>query len=70
MPPQEYFNPDNMTQVDDYCKGCKHLAVISAGQWCDYIGSTRHCRPCPAGKGCTVKEKVRRSRTAVAFSDK
>lgn len=45
--------------VDAYCVGCTYLTVISCDatnqKACDYIGATNRCRPCPAGKGCTVK---------------
>lgn len=49
--------------VDSYCRGCVHLAKLSAGdhtKFCDYIGATGKCRPCPAGKGCTVRKAGKR----------
>ena len=49
--------------VDSYCRGCKYLMYVSCPNTkqkaCDYIGATKKRRPCPAGKGCTVRETGR-----------
>ena len=46
--------------VDKYCRGCIYLTRICRSitdqRACDYIGATNRRRPCPAGKGCTVKK--------------
>ena len=59
---------------DETCKGCAYVRVM-AGEigfgnrrtqqtaWCDFIGVNGHSRPCPAGKGCTVR-KAKRRRTS------
>lgn len=43
--------------VDSTCRGCVYIGRILGGaeKWCDYIGATGKRRPCPAGKGCTVR---------------
>lgn len=50
--------------VDSYCRGCIYLAPISCvstkNRACDYIGATDRRRPCPAGKGCTVRKTGKR----------
>ena len=47
---------------DSYCKGCEHLRTCGAYRCCEYQYDVGHCRPCPAGKGCTehtrLKEKA------------
>ena len=49
---------------DKYCKGCVYNAEISSFiyGYCNYIFNERKRRPCPAGKGCTVKKKGRTRR--------
>lgn len=51
--------------ADNYCIGCEYH-WISYGcaeyQACDYIMRTGKRRPCPSGKGCTVREKAKRRR--------
>ena len=46
--------------VDEYCCGCIYLTRIDPSiaeiMACDYIEATNKRRPCPAGKGCTVKK--------------
>ena len=39
--------------VDDSCHGCIYLGVTT--NTCDYILMESRLRPCPAGKGCTVR---------------
>ncbi|MBQ9719714.1 MAG: hypothetical protein IJV64_03370 [Oscillospiraceae bacterium] len=39
--------------IDASCKGRFHLDIYLPA--CMYIINTTHCRPCPAGKGCTAK---------------
>lgn len=38
------------------CKGCIYSFVTNCGTYCQYILITEHRRPCPPGKGCTVKK--------------
>ena len=38
------------------CKGCDY-AFCYEGWWCDYYGITGQHRPCPMGKGCTVRHE-------------
>lgn len=38
-----------------YCGGCFHFGYVSSNAHCNYIGNTGHCRPCPAGEGCTER---------------
>ena len=38
-----------------YCAGCFHFCISGMQTHCDYIGNTGHCRPCPAGEGCTER---------------
>ena len=47
------------------CKGCVYNAEVATHKWgyCNYIFVERKRRPCPAGKGCTVK-KIGRTRRA------
>lgn len=41
--------------VDNYCKGCEHLATLQTGVYCcDYLLDTGVSRPCDAGEGCIV----------------
>lgn len=42
-----------------YCKGCVYNAEMSSCTYgyCNYIFVEKKRRPCPAGKGCTVKVK-------------
>ena len=48
--------------VDSTCKGCIYLGTLSGGKvgtkFCDYIGFEDKPRPCPAGKGCTVRKEA------------
>lgn len=45
----------------DPCKGCFYRrGSTEASKSCDYILIEGHRRPCPPGKGCTVKKKERR----------
>ena len=39
--------------VGDKCKGC--IYYFSTSGTCDYLIMTGKRRPCPAGKGCSVK---------------
>lgn len=41
-----------------YCRGCIYLARIGHNgmPFCDYIGKTKHRRPCPGGEGCTARK--------------
>ena len=43
---------------DKYCNGCVFYSGSSLTfKVCEYMLMTDHRRPCPAGKGCTVKTK-------------
>ena len=42
--------------VDESCKGCKYLGVLSRCPYCSYSDVTGHSRGCSSGKGCTVRE--------------
>lgn len=46
--------------VDEYCIGCTYLIRAGEGSLkaCYYIGAIGKRRPCPAGKGCTVRKEV------------
>lgn len=50
----------NIKTVDSSCRGCMYLTTVSCTETknraCDYIGATDQRRPCPAGKGCTVRK--------------
>ena len=49
--------------VDSFCRGCIYLAQTGSGdKWCDYIGAEGHCRPCPAGRGCTARRTGKETR--------
>lgn len=41
-----------MSQVDEYCKGCRYLSTVSGGRNCNYNYLTGKLRGCPAGFGC------------------
>ena len=46
------------TTVDKYCIGCKYYTEIYLKlHYCSYLFREGKRRPCPAGKGCTVKKK-------------
>ena len=46
--------------VDRHCKGCRYYSNITGDlQYCSYFFQTNKRRPCPAGKGCTVKKRGR-----------
>lgn len=57
-----------MSLCDNNCKTCRYLGVIAGGVgkicasqvYCNYLSTTGHRRPCPAGAACTVKETGRR----------
>lgn len=47
------------------CEGCKHYAPLAdsyenGSKFCSYCLDEGRRRPCPAGKGCTVKEAGKR----------
>lgn len=47
------------SKCDKTCRACVYsqkALIGSAGEyWCEYILETKRRRPCPAGKGCTVR---------------
>ena len=64
---------ENGERVDANCVDCRFSVLLhvnvdnSAGLFyaCDYIGITGKRRPCPYGKGCTVKEKMHHAKAKV-----
>lgn len=49
------------TTKDKHCMGCKYYHnMYDGGYYCAYLFVTDKRRPCPPGKGCTVKEKRRK----------
>lgn len=46
--------------ITSYCRGCYHLRTGLSVDFCQYILNTGHCRPCPAGNGCTQKISERK----------
>lgn len=51
-----------------HCKGCVYNAEMASIRYgyCNYIFTEKKRRPCPAGKGCTVRKK---GRTKIAKFD-
>ena len=42
--------------TDRYCDNCVYRGVITGNlSYCHYYFATNERRPCPPGKGCTVK---------------
>lgn len=49
-----------MTGICDiWCEGCNYLPKVGT-ICCDYLMTTGHRRPCPAGTGCTVRSRPTR----------
>ena len=49
---------------DETCEGCMYYAQVNRLDWfCNYYFKTDKRRPCPAGKGCTVRREKRRKRS-------
>ena len=46
--------------TSDRCKSCIYSGYASYHVACFYILHTDHCRPCPAGDGCFVRETEER----------
>lgn len=48
------------------CVGCVYNADLASFRYgyCNYIFVENKPRPCPAGKGCTVREVGRKKRSA------
>lgn len=47
------------------CYGCEYAFIEHKGSddyYCQYILMKNKQRPCPPGKGCTVKEKAKKGR--------
>lgn len=42
---------------DSSCRGCKYYGIFL--NCCEYMLQTEQLRPCPAGKGCTVRTTKR-----------
>ena len=51
---------ENIKTVDSNCRNCVYLHSMSGMKFCAYIMIEEKCRPCPAGKGCTVKKTGKR----------
>ena len=51
----------NVSVCDRHCKGCVYNADMVSIRYgyCNYLFVEKKRRPCPAGKGCTVKVKGR-----------
>lgn len=52
--------------VDKSCIGCRHYWTANKIMYtnaCLYILNTGKARPCPSGKGCTVRESMRKRRS-------
>ena len=47
---------------DRTCKGCIYFGVVGDYGCCNYIFMADKRRPCPPGKGCTVKVALKRKR--------
>ena len=58
----------NVSVCDRHCKGCVYNAEMSNIRYgyCNYLFVEKKRRPCPAGKGCTVKKK---GQTRIARND-
>lgn len=48
---------DTTRKVSAYCQGCIYLGGQKGINYCNYFIDTHQRRPCPAGDGCTVREK-------------
>lgn len=54
---------DEKKIYDRACKGCTYLIFLGGYMGCcNYIFKVGQRRPCPPGKGCTVKETRKRGR--------
>ncbi len=51
-----------MSELGTYCKGCAYLGDTYGGKSCDYLYITGRRRPCPVGKGCTVRARKKAKR--------
>lgn len=40
-----------------HCDGCRYKGTVGATETCDYLLQTGRRRPCPVGKGCTVRKE-------------
>lgn len=49
------------------CKGCAYAAYLGGEWYCDYLSVTGHRRPCPPGKGCTVRKEGDLTKKGSAF---
>ena len=48
----------NETLIDKHCMGCKYYAGITEYiYYCSYFMKEDKRRPCPPGKGCTVRKE-------------
>lgn len=45
---------------DGFCDGCIYRGLLHGEfPWCKYLWKTGSRRPCPPGKGCTVKKTMK-----------
>ena len=52
-----------MSVCDSYCRGCVYLGYIDGiRNCCNYMLMEDKRRPCPAGKGCTVRTTKRKAK--------
>ena len=50
-------------KVDRYCVGCQYLKKITDDiYFCSYMLDTDKRRPCPPGRGCTVRTLKKRGK--------
>lgn len=54
-------NPKGPNNIDKHCIGCRYY-YGSYDVMCNYILETGQRRPCPPGKGCTVRKPTRKRR--------
>ena len=54
--------------VDKTCKNCLYYNSGRGIPCCDYILIKKHSRGCPAGKGCTKKEREQQMKNGLNYS--
>ena len=56
------------TTIDKHCRGCKYYIKIHEGVfYCSYLFQEDKRRPCPPGKGCTVKRKLKKGEKVTEY---
>lgn len=57
-PKPAYIQPSAISKTDEtYCKGCFYHNTHNDAYLCNYILKTGHSRGCPAGEGCTMRDR-------------